>query len=203
VSIPFERVVAAEIAAEEQLRAIPEWMWDGESLPVPVAKIADSHYGMLIRESDDLAGLAGVPSGTHISGLLFPAVREIWIDAVEAERAPARRRFTIGHELGHWVLHCNLGRSGAVMVQCRTESVTDEGAVEAGAAGLHLAEATHYPPTEIDANQFAAAMLMPRALVEKEHAWVEGDVRRLAEAFGVSTVAMERRLWFLAASASR
>ena len=38
---------------------------------------------------------------------------------------------------------------------------------------------------------------MPRALVEKEHAWVDGVLWKLARAFGVSEEAMEWRLRFL------
>lgn len=195
----LERAVVAEAAAEQQLRGVPEWLWDGEALPVPVDAIADSHYGLLVREQDDLAAAAGV-AGAHVSGLLLPGPREIWVDAVEATRAPVRRRFTIGHEVGHWVLHCHLGQTGATLVQCRTETVSDDGAVEGNEGHEpHLAGFERYPPAELEANQFAAAMLMPRELVEQEHAWVDGDVSRLAESFGVSTMAMGRRLWFLRA----
>jgi hypothetical protein len=194
----LERALAAETAAGEQLGTVPGWMWDGESLPVPVETIADSHYGLLVREEADLAALAGL-SGAHVSGLLFPLEREIWVDADEAVRAPVRRRFTIGHELGHWVLHCDLGAIAAVggIVHCREETVREEAAVEDDVSGSHLTGLDGYPLPELDANQFAAATLMPRGLIEREHARVGGDVKKLTRAFGVSTVAMERRLWFL------
>jgi hypothetical protein len=39
---------------------------------------------------------------------------------------------------------------------------------------------------------------MPRALIEKEHAWVDGVLWKLAQAFGVSTEAIEWRMRFLA-----
>jgi IrrE N-terminal-like domain len=188
--------LAAEAAAVEQLASVPEWMWDGETLPVPVDTLADSHYGMLVREREELGAVAGLP-GAQVSGLLLPGPREIWVDEEEARRAPVRRRFTIGHELGHWVLHCDLGGNPAAVVQCRTESLSEEGAVEEDAGRQHLARPRRFPLSEIEANQFAAAMLMPRLLVEREHAWVDGDLWRLAQAFGVSTVAMKRRLWFL------
>ncbi len=75
----------------------------------------------------------------HISGLLFPRRREIWVDEREAARAPARRRFTIGHELGHWVLHSFLGRAGGGgRALSRTEVVLDEAAVEGPPADHHL-----------------------------------------------------------------
>jgi hypothetical protein len=192
----LERALATEIAAEQELAKVPDWLWDGEDLPVPVETIADSHYGLLVQEEIDLARVAGLPEGIHISGFLEPAKREIWIDAEEALRVPARRRFTIGHELGHWVLDCNLGRSGGGAIHCRTETMTEEGAVEEENGKPKLARPPHFPQREIDANQFGAALLMPRPLIKSEQAWLDGDVRRMAQAFGVSAMAMERRLWF-------
>jgi len=193
----FERALATEIAADEELAKIPDWLWDGKDLPVPVETIADSHYGLLVQEEIDLARLAGVPEEVHISGFLVPAEREIWIDAEEALRVPARRRFTIGHELGHWVLHCSLGRSGGGAIHCRAEVMTEDGAVEEEDGKPKLARPTRFPQREIDANQFGAALLMPRLLVETERAWLDGNPRRMADAFGVSVMAMERRRWFL------
>jgi uncharacterized protein DUF955 len=193
-----------EQRAEAILEQVPSWIWDGQSLPVPVEEIADTCYGLLVRDAPDMAAAPGSPElepGQTLSGLLLADRGEIWVNAEEAREWPPRRRFTIGHELGHWVLHCDLGQAPGSVVECRTESLTEEGAVEADAGRQHFARSTHYPMPEIEANQFAAAMLMPRALVEKEHAWVEGDLWRLAQAFGVSTVAMKRRLWFLGQSA--
>jgi len=193
-----ERARAAEAAAEEQLAAVPDWLWDGRSLPVPVESIADNHYGLLVQEEKELGWLAGLGINAHVSGLLLPHTREIWIDTEEARRAPARRRFTIGHELGHWVLHCNLGETAAEIVHCRDQVVLEQGAVEKDASGTHLAsERTRFPPEEMEANQFGAAMLMPAALVRIATDKFGSDVSALAETFGVSTMAMERRIWFL------
>jgi len=200
---------------------VPDWLWDGASLPVPIEDIVDSHYGLRIREGDDLAELAGIEGGGTVSGLLLPDAKEIWVDAREAEHVPPRRRFTIGHELGHWVLDCGLGsRWTGGVVHCRSSQVreqaaaperpaeagaADEPAGDAAAAGERdpLAESEHaralaeYPPAELDANQFAAAVLMPRDLVLAEYERVGGDERKLCERFHVSRLAMQRRLWFL------
>ena len=194
----WERARAAEAAAEAQLAAVPDWLWDGESLPVPVESIADNHYGLLVQEERELGWVAGLGINTHVSGLLLPHTREIWVDAEEARVAPVRRRFTIGHELGHWVLHCNMGESaGREVVHCRDQVVLEEGAVEKDESGQHLAERPRYPPEELEANQFGAAMLMPGALVRAATERVGPSLDRLAKAFGVSTMAMERRVWFL------
>jgi len=192
----LERALRAERAAEQELERIPDWMWNRRSLPVPIETLADSHYGLLVSEHSDLAAMAAL-GDDHISGLLLPGRREIWVDTEEAARAPARRRFTIGHELGHWVLHSALDDPDGEIVLCRSEVVRDEAAVEGPPAHHHLPDLLAYPPRELDANQFAAAVLMPRILVEAERERLEGDERALAKAFGVSPIAMERRLWFL------
>jgi hypothetical protein len=193
----LDRALATETTAERELGRVPDWMWDGESLPVPLDAIADSHYGLLVREETDLAELAGLEDDVHISGLLLPGPREIWVDAEEGLRWPGRRRFTIAHELGHWVLHCEVGRAGGEPVHCRIESLSEQGTTDAEDGGQPPPRPTYPPPRERDANRFAAATLMPRALVEKEHAWLNGDERRMAQVFGVSVLAMEWRIWFL------
>ena len=152
----WERVLAAEAAAREQLARVPTWLWDGQTLPVPVETIADSHYGLLVEEAPALATRVPLAGGVHLSGLLYPQDRVILIDADEAARAPGRRRFTITHELGHWVLHCTDTTAGAVW--CRDATVASQPADEPAAL---LA----YPTQELEANAFAAALLLPRELL--------------------------------------
>jgi hypothetical protein len=111
-----------EARATKVLESVPEFIWDGESLPVPVEDIVDSVYGLLVRDVDDMTE-APVPGGITggwitggwISGLLLPAQGEIWVNAEDARRWPPRRRFTICHELGHWELH----RTGQQTLFCR------------------------------------------------------------------------------------
>jgi len=203
-------VVSVEAAAERELARVPDWLWDGVDAPVPVEAIADSHFGLLVDEGTDLAALAalsggdGGPGGT-VSGLLLPDRKEIWVDAGEAARAPGRRRFTIAHEIGHWVLHCLHGAAGTGRpVHCRAAEVREGGAADRAEAdrpplapGPRVRPARSYPPSELEANGFAAALLMPPALVVREHERLKGDCPALACAFGVSRLAMERRLWFL------
>ena len=93
-----------ERRAEAVLASVPSWIWDGESLPVPIEDIADSHFGLLVREVADLHAAPGAPAlprGQSLSGLLLASAGEIWVNAREAREWPPRRRFTIGHELGH------------------------------------------------------------------------------------------------------
>lgn len=126
---------------------------------MPVESIAEDLLGLTIDER----ALDG------ISGLLYPDERRIEVNATDI---PARRRFTVAHELGHWVCQCLEGRGARVM--CRAEDVAPE----------------TDRALEREANLFGAELLMP-----------EDAVRRYAEdpdapaRFGVSPLAMQWRLY--------
>ncbi len=174
---------AIEQAAEEFLARIPSYVWDGATLPVPIEEIADTHAGLLVRDVEDLGIAPGAPQLGHgqvLSGLLLPAVGEIWINAGEARQWPGRRRFTIAHELGHWRLHRDSERG----VFCRSGSIEPE-APQTPAP---------IPATEDEANVFAAAVLMPARLIQDQYVRCERDFSRLCETFGASGAAMGRRL---------
>jgi Zn-dependent peptidase ImmA (M78 family) len=101
--------------------------------------------------------------------MLLPASRTIWLNATEPE---PRRRFTLAHELGHWVCQCLEGTAAPVM--CRPKDVT-ESALRA---------------VEREANIFAAELLMPEPAV-RSSAGEDWLWRR----FGVSDEAMGWRLY--------
>jgi hypothetical protein len=167
--------------AEQVLERVPEWIWGGETLPVPIEDIVDSCFNLHVREVEDLSAAPGAPPVTRaqsLSGLLLPSLGEIWVNASEAREWPHRRRFTIGHELGHWCIH----RTNGDAVYCRSTSVVEREATPA------------VPPAEEEANAFAAALLMPARLVEREYERDRKDFWKLCETFGVSGAAMGRRL---------
>ena len=191
----LELAEAAERAAEAQLPLVPDYLWDGSSVPVPVEDIAENHYRLLVELHDDLAASLG-RAGETISGFLIPDTRVIGVDSEEAGRAPGRRRFTVAHEVGHWVIHCALGASSVdEAVLCRARTVKED-PQQNETADSPVDGMLDYPAPELEANQFAAAMLMPAGLVVEE-VGRSRDVAALAERFGVSSWAMERRLFFL------
>ena len=172
-----------ERLAEEFLALVPSYVWDGETLPVPIEEIADTYVGLLVRDVDDLGRAPGAPQiseGQTLSGLLLPALGEIWVNASEALDWPPRRRFTIAHELGHWELHRHVDGS----VFCRSTVVEPE----------TPAQRTGLPPHEAEANAFGAALLMPARLIREQYATCERDFFRLCNTFGASGAAMGRRL---------
>ena len=160
------------------LERLPAYVWDGETLPVPVPveAIADSVYGLLIRDVtvEELRGAPGAPQVGDLSGLLLVAPGEIWVNAAEATEWPGRRRFTIGHELGHAELHAPTGP-----VFCRAASVSER-------PDLGIEE---------EASLFGSGLMFPPALVRAHHARL-GSVAAMCELFGASRVAMSRAICF-------
>lgn len=85
-----------------------------------------------------------------------------------------RQAFTIAHELGHFILH----EDKQVDTFYRTDS-------------LKLGEKKD--EKELEADWFAAALLMPKMIVERF--WtVSHDIEHMARLFGVSSIAMRYRL---------
>jgi hypothetical protein len=179
-----------EQQAELFLAGVPKYIWDGASLPVPVEDIADSYLGLLVRDVEDLSTAPGAPSlgaGQALSGLLLPDRGEIWVNAQEAEEWPPRRRFTIAHELGHWQLHRHAGEG----VFCRSATVDADDAENSDDSKVSAAS---LPEPEEEANAFAAAVLMPAALIRGQYVQCGQDFARLCEIFASSGAAMGRRL---------
>ncbi|MFM8527696.1 MAG: ImmA/IrrE family metallo-endopeptidase [bacterium] len=169
-----------EQRAAEVLAGVPDYVWDGKQPPVPIEEIADSCFGLLVREVENMSAAPGAPQvgpGQSISGLLLASRGEIWVNAAEAREWPPRKRFTIAHELGHWILH----RTGQQALFCRHGSVEESDRPE-------------LPPAEVEANAFAAALLMPADLVRAHHRACSGDLEQLCLIFDSSERAMKRRL---------
>jgi hypothetical protein len=227
----FER---AERAAQALLDSVPGFVWDGVRLPVPVEDIADSVLCLRVRDVADPSAAPGLPAelrGQRISGLLLPDRGEIWVAQDEALQWPARRRFTIGHEIGHWELH----RERHLPVFCRSEALAELAPGSHGhaappftggrapASGDPAAAATGkpahpdtggggggelHPQREHEANAFAAALLMPAELLRHHYERLRTSespslFADLCALFDVSGKALERRLAVLGlASAS-
>ena len=148
-------------------------VFGGVAVPVPVEAIAEDLLGLQVEERWDLG---------DCSGMLLPASRQILLNAVEGPRndPPLRRfRFTIAHEVGHWVCHCLEGKTAdPPATMCRRRDLQQDTS----------------RIIEREANVFAAELLMPEAAVRE--AWDEsGDLESLALGFDVSPSAMGWRLY--------
>ena len=126
---------------------------------MPVESIAEDLLGLTIREQD-LDGLSGV---------LYPAERLIEVNRSDI---PVRKRFTIAHELGHWVCQCLEGRGREAM--CRVEDLSPD------------VDRT----LEREANIFGAELLMPEDAVRQHQELSDAE-----SLFGVSRLAFQWRLY--------
>jgi hypothetical protein len=154
----------------EQLRARFHGIFGPRDLPVPVDAIATDLLGLLVADVD----------GLPVSGALLPHERRVLLNAAESRESPGRRRFTLAHEIGHWVCQCDEGRAASPQIFCRAADVeTNEGR-----------------DLEREANIFAAELLMPEPLVRREAARGRGR-DELAALFAVSEPAMAWRLFNL------
>ena len=114
-----------------------------------------------------------------ISGMIAPADDGSYWITVNAGHPSTRQRFTIAHELGHYIAHKHLIGTG----------VDDDRAYRSTSTGRYKNTAIG-PKEETEANRIAAAILMPYDLIEKQRVMDNNDPKRLAEVFGVSEHAM-------------
>jgi len=147
------------------------------SAPIDVEKIAEDLGLRVVAEN----------LGSDISGLLVSKDGMASI-AVERREPPVRRRFTIAHEIGHFLLRHHLQRNELVHADERWQVIYRSPKASEG-----------LDPMEVQANQFAATLLMPTKILKDrvEHLQkplTERDVKKLTTEFKVSEQAMTIRL---------
>jgi Zn-dependent peptidase ImmA (M78 family) len=148
--------------------------------PVDVERLAQSEQVDIRKERVD----------GDISGFLFrDRDKSTAIIGVNSRHHANRQRFTIAHELGHFMLH-----------------TMDQVHVDRGfEVRLRNDESSKGTDTdEKEANLFAAELLMPKAFLEKDLANIETvdlmeekTIKSLAEKYQVSTHAFAFRLAYL------
>lgn len=150
------------------------------AVPVDVESIAE-RLGLPVLYED-----LGSP---EVSGVLVSSDEGACI-FIQRTDHPNRRRFSIAHEIGHYVLKHQFEEGEHVHVD-RGHYISRRD--ERSAAGVD--------PKEMEANAFAAALLMPEefvrervAVVTRGQAILDYHVRHLANLFEVSEQAMTIRL---------
>ena len=147
-------------------------------LPIRVDEIAKAHGLKIVPYllEDDISGMLVIENGVGI----------ITFNQAEAR---VRRRFTIAHEFGHYLLHKDVSK---LFVDKMFRASKNHSA--------YTAESVKY---EQEANTFAAALLMPEKIlreeVEKRNIDLadESGLKELAKIFDVSASAMYYRLFNL------
>ena len=148
-------------------------------IPVPVEQVATA-VGAQVRFfplDDELSGMIFIKGGKPIIG-------------VNALHHPHRQRFTIAHEIGHFLLH-------RTRIENRVH-VDKKFIVYRDARSAHGSDLI-----EVQANRFAAALLMPKPFLTKVLAEEEYDIddeqptEALAKRLRVSKQALEFRIMSL------
>ena len=161
-----------EARAEKTLR-------DTDTLRVPVAIDRVAQRLNLTMEAGAL--------GEDVSGMLI--IRgERGAIGYNSAHVRVRQRFTIAHEIAHFLLHAKHGGKPQLFIDgymsFRRDATSSTGADR----------------DEVDANKLGAALLMPRSLVQKEirgndlNLDDEESINLLAKRFQVSAAAMSNRL---------
>lgn len=178
---PRQRAAASTLSAEQRAKKILDDLGI-RSAPVHVENIA-RRLGLEVERAalgDDVSGLLVVQDGRGVIG-------------VNSSQATTRQRFTIAHEIGHFVLH-----RGRMPVFIDKQFLKPYFAVYRDSTS-----STGEDRMERDANSFAAALLMPKTLVLQAINDVHGHlddleddeaVNELAKRFQVSRQSMSFRL---------
>lgn len=166
----------------EDRRVSREW----DSLPADVRETIEAHQEDRPVKLSTIAGALGLsvraaslPVG--ISGEIRPSPESDGKFVIKVNRHDSgrRQRFTVAHEIGHFLLHRDQIGSGISDDVLYRSSLSDR--------------------REAEANRIAADILMPMSLVENAVArakalGVEDIVSYLADEFDVSEAAMKIRL---------
>lgn len=161
----------------KKVEAIAEKLLDSvgiDTTPVPVEDIVRK-LDLRLKESDlgqDISGVLVIKNGIGTIG-------------INENDGSLRKRFTIAHEIGHYILHRT---SGDLFIDKTKVHYRDS----------NSSKGEDYK--EMEANSFAAAILMPQKLVVAEilkgniDLTDENDIKDLASRFGVSSIAMTYRI---------
>jgi len=133
---------------------------------VPVFEIAEAE-GLTVK-------VVKMPDTlSRVSGFLDPHTKTIFVNA---EDVPARQRFTVAHELGHYALSHDPDKYPVL---------------------LRFPELNGEDDIEKEANCFAANLLVPKELLRetiKKYGLTSEDAPVLAQMFGVSNAVIKFRM---------
>ena len=149
-----------------------------KELPIPIEKIARAHGAEVL--AFDLK---------EASGMLVLSKNKKGTIGFNPSQSKGRQRFTIAHELGHYLLHSDANK----------ELFVDRDLI------IKFRGEITYTPAELkqesEANAFAAAVLMPKSFLvhelknKKYKELTENElIDELAKSFEVSALAMTYRL---------
>ena len=141
-------------------------------LPIPVEEIAEQHLGYEIEFTD-----RGIFSNPQLLGGIDLESKTIFVNA-SVQDHDGRYSFTVAHEIGHHILH--------------RESYL--ASVSEGDKSILCREVSNKPPIEIEADRFAAALLMPATVVREAMARQKAyrRIKSVGQARGLAATLIQR-----------
>lgn len=117
-------------------------------IPIPIEEIIEHQLDINIIPTPDMMDITGVDAVTSHD------LTQINIDKEQFEKRPNRARFTLAHELGHIILHKNFIESQNFQNKFQWENF--------------VLSDLHRDPMEVQANMFAAYVLISSDHLERE-----------------------------------
>ncbi len=171
--VPYISKQDIELRAERLLLEFARAQGRAPVAPIPVEEILETHLGFTL-DFDDLATLMvtdGSPVPADLLGATWIEKKEVFadesLDPTVRPQVLGRYRFTIGHEVGHIVLH---GPGAYDPDQFNLFG-------EAANAPRPFCKSQDKGFKEVQANQFASCLLMPKSLVLDAWKLRFGDIR--------------------------
>ncbi len=147
-------------------------------LPVPLEALC---------ERFDIVSIGDLHTEGFEAALITDELRSAGHILVARDRSPQRRRFSIGHELGHFLIPTHKVPAGGRLF-CTADDLRI----------LGDKEQDRHRRMEAEANRFAAELLIPSPTLKSQLRAIRepqvGDVIRLASLFDVSREAMARAM---------
>ncbi len=146
-----------------------------KSAPIPIEKVANS-VGATIRYK---------PLDNDLSGMFQRIDDKTAVIGINSSHADVRKRFSIAHEIGHFILH--------------DENLHIDEKVRSNVQYRNEYSSLGVDDREIEANQFAAEILMPEEILLKDVGKLkdkspEVAIEELAKLYDVSIQSMTIRL---------
>lgn len=149
---------------------------DSDSYPLDLDAIVYDHLcercDLVFDDQHEL----GTEDGDPILGKMLPFQNKILITlSLSREFGRGRYRFTVAHEMGHWVLHRVLFLATVEQNSLFGSSDSREGLASLNRNLFPKSASRRVPPEEWQANRFASALLVGRAALESAFRHRFGD----------------------------
>lgn len=182
--VKYRRTETHDIVTEEIIRSYERLVGAAVALPVPVEDIIERKFDLSILH-DEIPD----PVEAKILGALSPTNRTIVLNTNHQDlfdNVIGPERFTLAHELGHWVYDADIPGQGSF-------DFSESDDVFCRSSGAHLS--SDNARREANANKFASALLLPKWLLSTlDVDAVLANFRGFAHQWGVSQQTLRIRL---------